>query len=86
MQKIGKFVKFLPKPRKIRFARGFMLIIKGNDNFNIHMKFQVRVCSNVIGLRENTNIARWQPLSSTPNFDSLAYPNLENDRMGWSHN
>ena len=52
----------------------FLLIMKRNDYYKIHKKFQVHI-TNLFGLGAKTNIARWQPpLPSTPNFESLPYP------------
>ena len=66
--------KFLPKILGICDFDGFFwLIMKGNDYYNIHRKFQVH-STNIFVLGAKTNIARWQPPPSTPNFDSLPYP------------
>ena len=52
---------------------GFLLkIMKGDDYYNIHRKFQVH-STNIIWFQAKTNIARWKPPPS-PNFDSLPYP------------
>ena len=71
--KVKKFPNFAKNPRNMRFWWGFWLIVKGNNYYNIHRKFQVH-STNIVVLGAKTNIARWQPPPSTPNFDSLPYP------------
>ena len=51
---------------------GFLLIMK-EDDYNIYRKFQVH-STDIFGLGAKTKIGKWQPLPSTPNFDSLPYP------------
>ena len=49
------------------------LIMKGNDCYNIHRKFQMHNTS-IFGLEARTKIGKLQPPPPTPNFDSLPYP------------
>ena len=63
---------FSPKILGICNFGGVCLIVKGNDYYNMHRKFQVH-STNIFVLGAKTNIARWQP-PPTPNFDSLPYP------------
>ena len=69
------FKLFAKNPRNMRLWWVFWLIVKGNYYYNEHRKFQVH-STNVFLLGAKTNIARWQPSPSTPNFDSLPYPYL----------
>ena len=56
----------------MQFEWVFLLIMKGNDYYNIHRKFQVHSTS-ILGLGAKTKIRKWQPPPSIPNFDSLPY-------------
>ena len=68
-------LKFSPKnPRKNAILMGFLLIMKENDYYNIHKKFQVHNTS-IFGLGAKIKIGKWQQPPSTPNFHSLPYPN-----------
>ena len=49
----------------------FGLIMKGNDYYNVHRKFQVH-STNIFALGAETRKVATTP--STPNFDSLPYP------------
>ena len=42
LDKYAKFQIFAKNPRNMRFWWGFWLIVKGNDYYNIHRKFEVR--------------------------------------------
>ena len=52
---------FSPKILGIcNFYGVFALIVKGNDYYNVHRKFQVH-STNIYVIGAKTNIARWQP-------------------------
>ena len=55
----------------------FLIIIKGNDYFNIHRKFEVH-STNIFGFRAGLNIARWQPPPLSLTLKALPYP-----EVGW---
>ena len=55
------------------FPGGVLLIMKGNDYFDIHRKFQVHSTS-IFGLGAKTKNREVATTQSTPNFDSLPYP------------
>ena len=54
--------------------------MKENDYYNIYRKCQVHSAS-IFGLGAKTKIGKWQPPSSTPNYDSLPY---SYPKVAWS--
>ena len=50
---------------------GFLLIVKGNDYYNIHRKFQVHSTNIFVLGAKNKYIARWQ---QPPLLTLTAYP------------
>ena len=47
--------KFMPESQEYPILMGFLLIMKENDNYNIHKKFHVH-CTNIFGLRSKKQI------------------------------